>query len=337
MRSTGGELPVHCRSPLPASDRAPDALDVARELEFVARLDDPLEADPVDACEKCELAAILRFGQDCKGARLRHRLDDQNAGHDGPAGKVARQEPLIGPDLFARDNAAAWLDLDDLVEEQEWVAVRQDRLDLFFRQGGHVRDESSGEGVRQDSLHSGGVEPLLRGRFGRPYRFLERCESTQRELPPNAPEGAVVATDEQIAGRGRLGRPWFAAPGTSLLFSINLRPTVPTHRLPELSIVAGHSCAEAIREVTGLMPDIKLPNDLLVGGRKLAGILAEARDDRVVLGIGINVNTAPDELPRDVDHEPTSLLAELGAPVARAPLLAAILLELERRYDLWNA
>jgi BirA family transcriptional regulator, biotin operon repressor / biotin---[acetyl-CoA-carboxylase] ligase len=147
----------------------------------------------------------------------------------------------------------------------------------------------------------------------------------------------VVATDEQTAGRGRLGRPWLAAPGTSLLFSVNLKPTVPTHRLPELSIVAGLACAEAIREVTGLMPGIKPPNDLLVGSRKLAGILAEARDDRVVLGIGINVNTAPDDLPHDVDREPTSLRAELGAPADRARLLTAILLELERRYDAWNA
>jgi len=200
-----------------------------------------------------------------------------------------------------------------------------------------VRDESSGESVPQDSLEAGDVEPLLQGRFGRPYRFLGRCESTQRELPPDAPEGAVVAADEQTAGRGRLGRPWFAAPGTSLLFSVNLRPTVPTHRLPELSILAGLSCAAAIRAMTGLMPGIKPPNDLLVGGRKLAGILAEARDDRVVLGIGINVNTAPDELPQDVDREPTSLRAELGVPVDRARLLAAILLELERRYDAWNA
>jgi BirA family transcriptional regulator, biotin operon repressor / biotin---[acetyl-CoA-carboxylase] ligase len=85
------------------------------------------------------------------------------------------------------------------------------------------------------------------------------------------------------------------------------------------------------------MPGIKPPNDLLVGGRKLAGILAEARDDRVVLGIGINVNTSPGELPRDVDREPTSLRAELGVSVDRARLLAAILLQLERRYDAWNA
>jgi BirA family transcriptional regulator, biotin operon repressor / biotin---[acetyl-CoA-carboxylase] ligase len=199
-----------------------------------------------------------------------------------------------------------------------------------------VRDESSCGGAAQDSLDPAKVEPLLQGRLGRPYRFLERCESTQRELPPDAPEGAVVATDEQTAGRGRRGRTWLAAPGTSLLFSINLRPAVPTHRLPELSIVAGLSCADAIRAVAGLTPDIKLPNDLLVGGRKLAGILAEARDDRVVLGIGINVNTSREDLPTHVDTEPTSLRAELGTPVDRAELLAAILLDLERRYDAWN-
>jgi BirA family transcriptional regulator, biotin operon repressor / biotin---[acetyl-CoA-carboxylase] ligase len=198
-----------------------------------------------------------------------------------------------------------------------------------------VRDESSGGEGPRDSLRPETVEPLLRGRFGRPYRFLERCESTQRELPPDAPEGAVVVADEQTAGRGRLGRPWFAAPGTSLLFSINLRPAVETPRLPELSVVAGRACAEAIGELTGLDPAIKAPNDLLVEGRKLAGILAEAREDRVVLGIGINVNVAAKDLPRNVDREPTSLLAELGSPVDRAPLLAAILLTLEGRYDAW--
>lgn len=198
-----------------------------------------------------------------------------------------------------------------------------------------MTDESSGGEGPQDSLRPETVEPLLRGRFGRPYRFLERCESTQRELPPDAPEGAVVLAEEQTAGRGRLGRPWFAPPNTSLLLSLNLRPAVETARLPELSIVAGAACAEAIREVTGLEPAIKPPNDLLVRGRKLAGILAEAREDRVVLGIGINVNIAAEDLPRNVDREPTSLLAELGSPVERAPLLVAILLALERRYDAW--
>jgi BirA family biotin operon repressor/biotin-[acetyl-CoA-carboxylase] ligase len=179
------------------------------------------------------------------------------------------------------------------------------------------------------------VGPLLQGRLGRPYRYLERCESTQRELPDDAPEGAVVAAGEQTAGRGRLGRTWTAEPGTSLLFSVNLRPAVESQRLPELTIVAGLAVADAIHAVTGLRPDIKAPNDLLVRGRKLAGILAEARDGRVVLGVGVNVNVERGRLPTDVDREPTSLLAEVGQPVDRARLLAAILLELERRYDRW--
>jgi BirA family biotin operon repressor/biotin-[acetyl-CoA-carboxylase] ligase len=179
------------------------------------------------------------------------------------------------------------------------------------------------------------VEPLLAGRFGRPYRYLERCESTQRELPADAPEGAVVAAGEQTAGRGRLGRSWQAAPGTSLLFSVNLRPAVETARLPELSVVAGLATAEAVRRVTGLVPEIKLPNDLLLEGRKLAGILAEAREDRVVLGIGVNVNVERADLPTDAELEATSLLVEFGTTVDRGELLAAILLELERRYDAW--
>ena len=83
------------------------------------------------------------------------------------------------------------------------------------------------------------------------------------------------------------------------------------------------------------MPEIKLPNDLLVNGKKLAGILAEAREDRVVLGMGINVNVSREDLPAEVDRESTSLLVELGEPVDRARLLAAILLELERQYDEW--
>lgn len=200
-----------------------------------------------------------------------------------------------------------------------------------------MRAESSGATTGQDSLLPEVVEPLLRGRFGRPYTYLERCESTQRELEADAPEGAVVATDEQTGGRGRLGRRWFAEPGTSLLFSINLCPDVETPRLPELSVIAGLAAASGIAEVTTLRPDIKLPNDLMLGGRKLAGILAEARDDRVVLGLGMNVNVRPENLPPGVTIEPTSLLAELGTPVPRAELLAAILGKLERRYDRWVA
>ncbi len=188
-----------------------------------------------------------------------------------------------------------------------------------------------------DSVAPDAVVPLLRGRLGQPYVYLARCESTQRELAPDAPEGAVVVTDEQTSGRGRLGRRWLAPPRTSILLSVNLRPPVETQRLPELPLVADRACAGAIAHVTEIRPEIKLPNDLLVKGRKLAGILAEAREGRVVLGIGVNVNVPEEALPRAVDTPPTSLLVELGRPVSRALLVAEILLRLERHYDEWAA
>ena len=176
--------------------------------------------------------------------------------------------------------------------------------------------------------------PLLRGRFGHPYLYVERCASTQR-LVVGAPEGAVAVTDEQTEGRGRLGRRWHARHGTSILCSVALDPPVEPPRLPELSLVAGRACAEAIGGVTGLDPQLKFPNDILVGGRKVAGILAEAREGHVVLGIGINVNASRHELPDDVQTPATSLLVETGTHVDRAQLLVELLARLEGHYDEW--
>jgi BirA family biotin operon repressor/biotin-[acetyl-CoA-carboxylase] ligase len=186
-----------------------------------------------------------------------------------------------------------------------------------------------------DSLAPEAMVPRLRGRFGRPYEHVGSTSSTQLLLGPDAPEGALVVAEEQTAGRGRLGRRWFAPAGTSLLCSLQLRPDTPTERLPELTGVAARACADAIAALTGLEPALKFPNDVLVGARKVAGILAEARDGRVVLGVGINVNVRADELPEDVDRPATSLLVETGRELDRAELLAELLERLERRYDAW--
>lgn len=185
------------------------------------------------------------------------------------------------------------------------------------------------------SLSAEFVVPRLRGRFGHPYLYVEVCPSTQKLLTDELSEGAVAVTEEQTEGRGRLGRQWLSPRGVSILCSVLLEPAVETQRLPELSLVAGEACAEAIAAVTGLEPAIKLPNDILLGGRKTAGILAEARDGRVVLGIGINVNIPVDELPTEIDRPATSLLMETGAEVDRAELLVELLAVLERRYDEW--
>jgi BirA family biotin operon repressor/biotin-[acetyl-CoA-carboxylase] ligase len=186
-----------------------------------------------------------------------------------------------------------------------------------------------------DSLAPDAVKPLLRGRFGHIYRYAGITDSTQRMLAEDEAEGAIAVADEQSEGRGRLGRAWKAPAGTSVLVSVLLRPAVEAPRLPELSVVAGGAVAQAIADVTGLEPAIKFPNDVLIGGRKVAGILAESSEGRVVLGIGVNANQTLEQLPADSNIDPTSLRLELGKPVSRVRLLAAILLQLEHAYDAW--
>jgi BirA family transcriptional regulator, biotin operon repressor / biotin---[acetyl-CoA-carboxylase] ligase len=178
------------------------------------------------------------------------------------------------------------------------------------------------------------VLPLLHGRLGKPYRYVESCPSTQRLLADDDPEGATAVTDHQTAGRGRLGRTWEDAAGRAILMSVLLRPPAPMPLWPELSLVAGEAVAAALREL-GVDASLRHPNDVVVAGRKLVGVLPEASQGRVVLGIGINVNQTAAELPADTVKPPTSVRIELGREVERAPLLAAILGELERAYDAW--
>jgi len=180
------------------------------------------------------------------------------------------------------------------------------------------------------------VSPLLRGRFGKPYRFVESCASTQRLLGDDDPEGAVVATDHQTEGRGRLGRSWEDVPGRSLLMSVLLRPSPPMPLWPELSLVAGEAVARALRAEAGIDATLRHPNDVVVAGRKLVGVLPEASPGRVVLGVGVNVNQSLEERPSDTVKPPTSVRIEAGREIERAPLLAAILAELELGYDAWS-
>jgi BirA family biotin operon repressor/biotin-[acetyl-CoA-carboxylase] ligase len=190
--------------------------------------------------------------------------------------------------------------------------------------------------MRVSDLSSASVEPLLRGRLGSPYRFVEECASTQQLLGPDDTEGTTVATDLQTQGRGRLGRTWEAPSGRALLFSVLLHPRPPMAIWPELSLVAGDAVATALRQQTEVAAELSHPNDVLVEGRKVAGILPEAAVGRIVLGIGVNVDQTNEELPADTPKPPTSLRLETGREWPRAPLLVAILLELERRYDDWQ-
>lgn len=189
------------------------------------------------------------------------------------------------------------------------------------------------------------LPPLLRtARFGRPLRWLAETGSTNADAAAwaasGAPEGAVVGAEHQTAGRGRHGRAWADAPGLDLLFSVVLRPALPPERLGLIPLAAGVAVAEAVAPwVAPVAPRLKWPNDVLLGGRKSAGLLLEGQlasgggpgGATLVLGLGLNVNQ-PD-FPPEVAGRATSLALEVGRPLPRAPLLADLLLALERRYD----
>jgi BirA family biotin operon repressor/biotin-[acetyl-CoA-carboxylase] ligase len=151
-----------------------------------------------------------------------------------------------------------------------------------------------------------------------------------------APEGVVLAAEEQSAGRGRMGRSWQSPPRAALTFSLLLRPApVPPARRGWLPLLAGTAVAGAVRTVAAVDARLKWPNDVLVGEAKLGGILAEAVGDAVIVGVGLNVSAAPSELP-ETALPATSLRALGAASLAREPLLAGILAEFERWYLAWR-
>lgn len=148
-----------------------------------------------------------------------------------------------------------------------------------------------------------------------------------------ADEGVVVAADMQHAGRGRVGRHWFSPPGAGVYLSCVLRPPPGVARL--LTVAAGLGVAEGVERATGLSPLVKWPNDLLLGHRKVGGILAEAgtsRDGRPFVVLGVGVNVTPHALPRDLVGVATSLEAERGGAVDRARVFVECLAGVRARY-----
>jgi BirA family biotin operon repressor/biotin-[acetyl-CoA-carboxylase] ligase len=167
-------------------------------------------------------------------------------------------------------------------------------------------------------------------RLGEPRVDVASCDSTQALLEPSMPEGALAVADVQTAGRGRLGRTWEAPPGTAILASLLLKPP-QERKAPELSLVAGVAVADALEELTSLAVQIKWPNDVMLRRQKVCGILAEASDGAVVLGIGVNVNQKPGELPPGAG----SLRTATGLEWDREQVLQSALAALGRRYDEW--
>lgn len=194
-----------------------------------------------------------------------------------------------------------------------------------------------------DVLHADDLRSRLPGVkiIGRDIRVFQETTSTndviERLARDGVREGAVVFAESQSKGRGRLGRKWVSPPRKGLWFSILLRPDLHPQSATQVTVSAATAVARAISAQTQLRTDIKWPNDILIGGRKVAGILTElsAELDHIkylVLGIGIDVNLAVSDLPPEVRKVATSLKIETGSAINRALLAASVLRELDTEY-----
>jgi BirA family biotin operon repressor/biotin-[acetyl-CoA-carboxylase] ligase len=197
-----------------------------------------------------------------------------------------------------------------------------------------------------DLLSADGIrESLDTESVGRDVVYLPETGSTnveaRRLAESGAPEGTLVIADHQTAGRGRLDRRWEAPPASSLLMSLIFRPPLAAFQVQRLTMICGLAAVEAIESETGLHVDLKWPNDLLIGGAKVGGILTEVavageRVDYAIVGIGLNVNLDFQQ-PDGFLMAATSLSQALGQPIARLPLLRAFLRIVDRRYEALKA
>lgn len=188
--------------------------------------------------------------------------------------------------------------------------------------------------------------PLDRDRLagalpGLRVEVVDEVSSTNAEVVARAragaPEGLVVVAEHQTAARGRLDRTWSTPPRSALLFSMLLRPTVPARSWPWLPLLVGHAIGRALRE-RGYAAGLKWPNDLLIGERKIVGILVERVETpdgpAAVVGVGLNVTLAADELPVPTA---TSLAIESGEQPDRTAVLVDLLRALREEYDAWQS
>jgi BirA family transcriptional regulator, biotin operon repressor / biotin---[acetyl-CoA-carboxylase] ligase len=186
------------------------------------------------------------------------------------------------------------------------------------------------------------IDRSVRGRFGRPVRVFDELDSTSTEawrwIEAGAAEGSLVVADQMTAGRGRWGRTWITTPGKQLLLSLVLRRALSLGRAGLLTTAAGVACAEAIEDVAQLPVTLKWPNDVNVGGRKVAGILVETRTsgdraDAIVVGIGVNSSFRAAELPAAIAQTATSIAIECELRRQAIPSRLAVLVELLARLE----
>ncbi|MEQ2528110.1 biotin--[acetyl-CoA-carboxylase] ligase [Robertmurraya yapensis] len=234
-------------------------------------------------------------------------------------------------DLIGCSRTAVWKHIEDLRHEGfELEAIR--------RKG--YRIVKAPDLVTANEIRLG----LKTSTIGQEIHYHETVDSTQKIAHrlglENVPEGTVVIADEQVGGRGRMNRPWHSPKGTGVWMSIILRPNIPLPKAPQLTLLTAVAVVQAIGDCTGLEPHIKWPNDILINGKKVTGILTELQAEAdqihsVIIGIGINVNQQKDDYPPELQSIATSLAIEKDEFVNRAELVQAVFARLEKLYTLY--
>ncbi|MGH9790893.1 MAG: biotin--[acetyl-CoA-carboxylase] ligase, partial [Candidatus Acidiferrales bacterium] len=176
--------------------------------------------------------------------------------------------------------------------------------------------------------------------FGKRIHHYFKVDSTNavalRFAHEGEPQGALIVAEEQTAGRGQAGRGWHSEKSSGIYFTVLLRPEISPMDAPLITLMAGLAVHQAVAEQTGLVPDIRWPNDVLVGGKKICGILTEmhaepGRVHFVLVGVGLNINNT--SLPKELERTATSLRLASGRAVSRIELLAKLLRYLDRDYN----
>ena len=222
-----------------------------------------------------------------------------------------------------------------------WKAV-----DVLRREGYEI-EARTGLGYRLAAVPDALTEAEIRSFLGetavvgRELRCFAELDSTNNYLKTQtaAPDGTAAVADSQTAGRGRMDRSFQSPKGQGIYLSVLLRPRLSPDRLPPVTALAGVAVCAAVERVCGVRPGLKWPNDPVLNGKKLCGILTEmsleaetGRVQSLVLGIGVNVGQGPEDFSPEVREMATSLLQALGQPVSRPRLTAALLEELDRAY-----
>ncbi|MGE8204307.1 biotin--[acetyl-CoA-carboxylase] ligase [Heyndrickxia sp. NPDC080065] len=234
-------------------------------------------------------------------------------------------------DILGCSRTAVWKHIEELRKEGfELEAVRKKGYRIV----------STMDRVTENEIRLGLNTNLL----GNMIYYLESTDSTQKVAhqlsQEGCPEGTLVIAEEQTNGRGRLTRQWHSPKYTGVWMSLVLRPKLPPQKAPQFTLIAAIAVVQAIEELISVIPEIKWPNDILINGKKVTGILTELQADSdkihsIIIGIGINVNQAETDFPDELRSIATSLAIESGNKLSRSTLIQHILANLEKYYEIY--